>query len=103
MTISEIKKGLTLSDEDIEKIIKAVTEHLDAELTKEKCCDLIMEVAQANKDRESATGEYMDMETLPIAERIMWVAREAYRLGAAYGITVMSMTVNQAVEAIKDE
>ena len=103
MTISEIKKGLTLSDEEIQKIIKAVTEHLDAELTYEKSCDLIIEVGQANKDREHATGEYMDMETLSIADKMMWVAREAYRMGAAYGITVMSMTINEAVEAIKDE
>ena len=105
-TMGAIKEKFYNNSEDRSKLIGEITESLDDEIDYDKSIDILEKVMETDKRRTEKTGAAIDYGKMDAMDKLLWIAREAYRLGASYGVGLVLTVVNDIVEDMergKDE
>ena len=97
-TMSTIKEKFYNNSEDRSKLIGEITESLDDELDYDKSIDILEKVMETDKRRTEKTGAAIDYGKMDAMDKLLWIAREAYRLGASYGVGIVITVVNGIVD-----
>ena len=83
------------------RTIQQITQYLDENMTWDKTYEIMESIMKLDKRREQITGEAINFDGWDIVDKMLWIVRESYRLGACYGATIIMGASNKAYKEME--